>query len=145
MFDAYLWIKTFHIIAVIFWMAGLLMMPRFFAYHAGSIPGGELERKMEEAESKLMKIILNPAMIVTFILGVLLIGYRAGDLTGSFWLPSKLVLVFGLMAFHIYLGGQRKKLLNSGRPNSEKFYRRINEVPAITAILVVILAMIEPF
>jgi len=145
MFDAYIWLKAFHIIAVIFWMAGLLMLPRFFAYHAGSIPGGELEKKMEVAEQKIIKIVLNPAMIVSLVLGLVLIGYRVESLTSTFWLPIKLVLVFGLMTYHMFLAGQRKKLLNSGRPKTEKFYRLINEVPAIIAILVVILAIVEPF
>ena len=145
MFDIYTVVKALHIIAIIFWMAGLLMLPRFFAYHAGSIPGGELEMKMEQAEASLVKIILNPAMLASLFLGLVLIGYRAESLTTSFWLPIKLILVFGLMGYHMFLAGQRKKLLNSGRPKSEKFYRMINEVPAIMAIIIVILAIIEPF
>ena len=145
MFDIYTWVKALHVISVIFWMAGLLMLPRFFAYHAGSVPGGELEKKMEAAEASLIKIILNPAMIATFFLGLILIGYRAESLTTSFWLPIKLILVFALMGYHMFLAGQRKKLLNSGRPKTEKFYRMMNEVPAILAIIIVILAIVEPF
>ncbi len=145
MFDGYIWIKAFHIIAVIFWMAGLLMLPRFFAYHAGSIPGGELEKKMEVAEQKLLRIIMNPAMIISLVLGLILIGYRIDSLSSSFWLGGKLILVFALIAYHMFLAGQRKKLLNSGRPKTEKFYRLINEVPAILVIIIVILAIVEPF
>lgn len=145
MFDIYTWVKALHIIAIIFWMAGLLMLPRFFAYHTGSVPGGELEKKMEEAEASLVKIILNPAMLASFLFGLILIGYRADSLATTFWLPLKLVLVFSLMGYHMFLAGQRKKLLNSGRPKTEKFYRMINEVPAIFAILIVILVIVEPF
>ena len=105
----YEWLKAFHLIAVIFWMAGLLYLPRLFVYHSASKPGGELEAKMTEAAQKLMRIIINPAMIIAFILGLVLIfGYNAGNLIGSIWLPVKLVLVFALMGYHGFLAKQRK-------------------------------------
>lgn len=144
MSDLYLWVKAFHIIAVIFWMAGLLYLPRLFVYHSTAKQGGELEAKMVEAEAKLLRIIMNPAMMVAFILGLVLIGYNIGNLTSSIWLPIKLLLVFALMGYHMWLAKMRKAFLDGGRPKSEKFFRRINEVPALITIVVVILAVVKP-
>jgi len=142
----YEWLKAFHLIAVIFWMAGLLYLPRLFVYHSASIPGGELEAKMIEAAQKLMRIIMNPAMIVAFILGMILIfGYNAENLTGSIWLPVKLALVFALMGYHGFLSKQRKLFAAGERPRSEKFFRRINEIPAIFTIIIVIMAIVKPY
>ena len=142
----YEWLKAFHLIAVIFWMAGLLYLPRLFVYHSASKPGGELEAKMIEAAEKLMKIIMNPAMIVMFILGVILIfGYNIGNLTGSIWLPVKLILVFALIGYHGFLSKQRKLFAAGERPKSEKFFRAINEIPAILTIIIVIMVIVKPF
>ena len=142
----YEWLKAFHLIAVIFWMVGLLYLPRLFVYHSASKPGGELEVKMIEAAQKLMRIIMNPAMIAAFVLGMVLIfGYNAGNLTGSVWLPIKLVLVFALMGYHGFLSKQRKLFAAGERPKSEKFFRRINEIPAIFTIIIVIMAIVKPF
>ena len=142
----YEWLKAFHLIAVIFWIAGLLYLPRMFVYHSVSEPGGELDMKMREAEQKLLRIIMNPAMIVTFILGLILtFGYNAANLTGSIWLPIKLVLVFALIGYHGFLSKQRKLFADGERPKSEKFFRRINEIPAIFTIIIVIMAIVKPF
>ena len=145
MFDLYLWIKALHLIAVIFWMAGLLYLPRLFVYHHQSNPGGELEQKMIEAENKLQRIIMNPAMIAAFIFGMILIGYNLGNITTTIWLPLKLLLVFSLIGYHGFLSKQRKIFLTGGRPKSEKFFRRINEVPAILTIIIVVLVIVKPF
>jgi len=143
----YEWIKAFHLIAVIFWMAGLLYLPRLFVYHSASEAGGELETKMIEAAEKLMRIIMNPAMIVAFILGLILIGYNIqfGVLTTKFWLWIKLILVFSLIGYHVFLSKQRKLFAAGERPKSEKFFRRINEIPAIFTIIIVIMAIVKPF
>lgn len=142
----YEWLKAFHLIAVIFWMAGLLYLPRLFVYHSASNPGGELEAKMIEAAQKLMRIIMNPAMILAFILGLILtLGYNAENLTSSFWLPIKLILVFALMGYHGFLSKQRKLFAAGARPKSEKFFRRINEIPAIFTIIIVIMVIVKPF
>ena len=127
-------------------MAGLLYLPRLFVYHSASKPGGELEAKMIEAAQKLMRIIMNPAMIIAFILGLVLIfGYNVGNLTGSIWLLVKLVLVFALMGYHGFLAKQRKLFAAGERPKSEKFFRAINEIPAIFTIIIVIMAIVKPF
>lgn len=141
MASAYLWIKAFHLIVVIFWMAGLLYLPRLFVYHSVAKPGGELEAKMEEAEAKLLRIIMNPAMIVAFVLGLILLGY---NMPPPAWLLIKLVLAFGLIGYHGFLGKTRKGFLAGGRPRSETFFRRINEIPALITVVIVILAIVKP-
>lgn len=141
MATAYLWIKAFHLIAVIFWMAGLLYLPRLFVYHSVATAGGELERKMEEAESKLLRIIMNPAMIVAFVLGLVLLLAYPQPL--AIWI--KVLFALSLTGYHGFLAKTRKGFLNGGRPKSEKFFRRINEVPALVTIAIVILAIVKPF
>lgn len=141
MATAYLWIKAFHLIAVIFWMAGLLYLPRLFVYHSVATAGGELEAKMEEGEVKLLRIIMNPAMIVAFVLGLILLGY---NMPQPLWLLVKVALAFGLIGYHGFLAKTRKGFLNGGRPKSEKFFRRINEIPALVTVVIVILAIVKP-
>ena len=141
MADAYLWIKAFHLIAVIFWMAGLLYLPRLFVYHSVATPGGELEGKMEEAEAKLLRIIMNPAMIVAFLLGLALLHY---NMPPPLWLIIKVILAFCLIGYHGFLAKTRKGFLNGGRPKSEKFFRRINEIPALITVVIIILAIVKP-
>ena len=146
MFDSlYPWLKAFHLIAVIFWMAGLLYLPRLFVYHSVAQAGGELETKMEEAEAKLLRIIMNPAMMTAFILGVILIGYNVVAGGVAIWLWIKVALAFLLIFYHLFLAKTRKGFLNGGRPKSEKFFRRINEVPALVTIVIVVLAIVQPF
>lgn len=142
MFDSlYLWIKAAHLSAVIFWMAGLLYLPRLFVYHSVAQAGGELEAKMEEAEAKLLRIIMNPAMIVTFILGLILIFAYPQPL--AIWV--KALFALGLIGYHGFLAKTRKQFLNGGRPRSEKFFRSINEIPAIVTLIIVTLAIVKPF
>lgn len=139
----YLWIKAAHIIAVIFWMAAMMMLPRFFVYHSGAAPGGELETQMQEAERRLIKIIMTPAMVAAFLFGLLLIGFNvSGGL--PLWLIVKLALIFGLMGYHGVLSVDAKKFARGERPRSEKTYRLLNEVPAVLIIGIVILAIVKP-
>jgi len=140
---AYLWVKAFHIIFVIFWMAGMFMLPRFFAYHCQSDIGSDEDAKWIERENRLMRIIINPAMIIAWVMGILLvlnIGLAAGG-----WLHAKLLLVFLLSGFHGMLSRWRKDFAQGKRNRAEKFYRRVNEIPAAFIIVVVILVMVRPF
>jgi len=142
MFDSlYPWIKALHLSAVIFWMAGLLYLPRLFVYHSVAKIGGELEAKMEEAEAKLLRIIMNPAMMVAFILGLVMLFAYPQPI--AIWV--KVVLAIGLIVYHVFLAKTRKQFLGGGRPRSEKFFRMINEVPAIVTLIIVILAIVKPF
>lgn len=147
MFDQglYIWLKAFHLIAVIFWMAGLLYLPRLYVYHSKAVVGGELDEALKIQERNLLRIIMNPAMIVAFVLGLVLIALNPAMLSGQGWLHVKLLLVFGLMGYHGFLAGNRKKFERGERPRSEKFFRIINEIPAVVTIFVVILAVVEPF
>jgi len=145
MSDPYIWVKTIHLIAVIFWMAGMLYLPRLFVYHSSATLDGDLDRALKLQEARLLKIIMNPAMVVAFILGAVLIGFRSGELFSTIWLPVKLLCVFALMGYHGMLSADRKKFERGERPRSEKFYRIANEVPALLTIVIVIMAMVEPF
>ncbi|UTW55473.1 protoporphyrinogen oxidase HemJ [Kordiimonas sp. SCSIO 12610] len=141
--SAYLWVKSFHIIFVIFWMAGLFMMPRFFAYHMQYDAGSEEDQKWQEREIRLLRIIMNPAMIIAWVFGITLItiiGLKSGG-----WLHVKLLLVVLLSGFHMMLAKTRRRLAAGERPHSEKYFRLINEIPAVFIIAIVILAVAKPF
>ena len=142
----YEWLKAIHISFVIFWMAGLLYLPRLYVYHSNSIKGGELDLKMIEAERNLIKIIIIPAMVITLISGILLlINYNLEILQSSLWLPLKLLLLLLLFGYNGYLTKQRKLFALGERPKSEKFFRLINEIPALMTIFIVILVVVKPF
>ncbi len=141
----YEWIRALHLISVIFWMAGLLYLPRLFVYHWTAKSGGDLEQTLILQEKRLLKIIMNPAMIASLIFGLILIYLRRDALSGQFWLYGKLVLVFCLFGYHGFLSKTRKLFESGARPKTEKFYRMINEIPALMTIVIVILAVIEPF
>ena len=142
----YEWLKAIHISFVIFWMAGLLYLPRLYVYHSNSIKGGELDLKMIEAERNLIKIIITPAMVITLISGILLlINYNLEILQSSLWLPLKLLLSLLLFGYNGYLTKQRKLFALGERPKSEKFFRLVNEIPALMTIFIVILVVVKPF
>ena len=142
----YEWLKAIHISFVIFWMAGLLYLPRLYVYHSNSIKGGELDLKMIEAERNLIKIIITPAMVITLISGtLLLVNYNLEILQSSLWLPLKLLLLLLLFGYNGYLTKQRKLFALGERPKSEKFFRLINEIPALMTIFIVILVVVKPF
>ena len=142
----YEWLKAIHISFVVFWMAGLLYLPRLYVYHSNSIKGGELDLKMIEAERNLIKIIITPAMVITLISGILLlINYNLEILQSSLWLPLKLLLLLLLFGYNGYLTKQRKLFALGERPKSEKFFRLINEIPALMTIFIVILVVVKPF
>ena len=141
----YEWFRALHIISVIFWMAGLLYLPRLFVYHHQAKKNGELEATLILQERRLLRIIMNPAMIAAFIFGILLLVARGDVFSQGLWLFIKLGLVFGLMGYHGMLSADRKKFESGERPRTEKFYRVANEIPALVTIVIVILAVIEPF
>ena len=142
----YEWLKAIHISFVIFWMAGLLYLPRLYVYHSASKKGGELDRKMLEAERNLIKIIITPAMLITLISGMLLLfKYNLEVLQNSLWLQLKLILLFFLFGYNGYLTKQGKLFALGERPRSEKFFRLINEIPALMTIIIVILVVVKPF
>ncbi len=139
----YLWIKAAHIIFVIFWIAGLFLLPRYYIYHQEATPGSQEERRWIERERKLRTIILTPAMIMVWILGITLAS--VGHWWTSGWLGLKLLLVLGLSAYHGYMVGYGKKLARGERPISGTALRLMNEVPGIAAAAIVILVVVKPF
>ncbi|MGF1606407.1 MAG: protoporphyrinogen oxidase HemJ [Rhodothalassiaceae bacterium] len=144
MSDGYLWLKALHIISVIFWMAGLFMLPRFFAYHAEAAVGSPEDRHWQEREMRLLRIVMNPAMIATWVFG-LTIAVMGGWFTDQGWLHAKLVFVVALTGLHMVLARWRKTFVAGKNMRSSRFYRLINEVPTLTTIVIVILASVKPF
>ena len=139
----YLWLKAGHIIFVIFWMAGLFMLPRYFVYHQEAEPGSPEEAKWIDRENKLLKIILTPSIIVVWVLGLALI--QTLNLWTAGWLHAKLAFVLLLSAYHGYLAGYHKKLARGERALTGKQLRLFNEVPGIAATIIVILVIVRPF
>ncbi|WP_417612351.1 CopD family protein [Parasphingorhabdus sp.] len=139
----YLWLKAAHLIFVIFWMAGLFMMPRFFVYHQECAVGSDEDAKWIEREGKLRKIILNPSLVIVWVLGLLL-AYNIGAFSQG-WFHAKLLMVLLLSGYHGWMIGYSKKLARGERTMSDKALRLVNEVPGITAAIIVILVIIKPF
>ncbi len=134
-------LKILHIISFVSWFAGLFYLPRLFVYHVENITNKEMNHVFQKMEYKLLKVIMNPAMILTWVFGLALIHHVGFAL----WLILKIVLVVLLSIFHMYLGKIRKNLENNYRDYSSKYLRIINEVPTVILILIVVLAVIKPF
>lgn len=145
MSEYYDWFRAFHIISVIFWMAGLLYLPRLFVYHSSAKLGGELDNTLKVQERRLLRIIVNPAMISAFIFGCILIALRWDTVSSSIWFYVKLAALFVIFWYHGLLAGDRKKFEIGERPRSEKFYRVSNEIPPLLVILIVIMVVVKPF
>ena len=140
--SATLWIKAAHVIFVIFFMAGLFMMPRFFVYHHQTAVGSDEDRVWIEREDRLRKIILNPSIIIVWIFGLMLA--FNGDYWREGWFIAKFVLVLALSGYHGWMIGYFKKLKKGERPLTEKQLRLLNEVPGIAAAIIVILVVVRP-
>ncbi len=146
--------RGLHIIAVMAWIAGLLMLPRFYVYITASQPGGELEAAMTKAAHSLRRIILAPSLILAWSFGIFLFArYVSGDwsrpfdeiLTGvPYWFWPKLLLVLGLTGYHGYLTAEGRRVARGERRRSERFWRLMSEIPFLVAIAVVLLATLEP-
>jgi len=140
---AYPWVKAAHITFVIFWMAGLFLLPRFYVYHQETVVGSPEDRAWIEREARVRSIILNPAMALVWILGLMLAfdidAFRQG------WFMAKFAMVIGLSAYQGWLGSYGRKLANGQRPLSGKAVRIINEIPGIAAAIIVVLVIVRPF
>ena len=139
----YLWIKAFHVIAVISWMAGMLYLPRLFVYHCGAPRDSIQSETFKIMERRLLKAIMTPAMIVTWILGLVLV-WQGGFMTSG-WLHAKLALVVLLSGAHGFLARTVKDFAADRNVRPAKFYRMINEVPTVLMIVIVILVIVKPF
>lgn len=140
--DWYLWAKAIHIIAVISWMAGLLYLPRLFVYHAEAQVGSELSETLKIMERRLLRAIMNPAMILSVIAGGFLLGYQ--DFSDA-WVHVKLACIVGLIFMHMMMGKWRKDFEADQNTKSHKFYRYANEGPTVLMIVIVVMAVVKPF
>jgi putative membrane protein len=142
----YLWLKGLHIIAVISWMAGMLYLPRLFVYHAGATPGSELSETFKTMERRLLRLIINPAMIAAWLLGLALIWLMGKDaFFQAGWLHTKLVLALAMSGLHGYFARLVKQFAADRNRHTPKFYRFVNEIPTVLLILIVLLAVVKPF
>jgi putative membrane protein len=139
----YFWLKAGHIIFVIFWMAGLFMLPRLFVYHQETAPDSPDNAAWIEREQKLLSIILMPSIAVVWALGLALA--FSLHAWGEGWLYAKLALVIGLSGYHGYLASYARKLAKGERALSGRQLRLLNEVPGVAAALIVILVVVKPF
>ncbi|GGE28804.1 membrane protein [Agaricicola taiwanensis] len=138
----YLWIKAFHIVAVISWMAALLYLPRLLVYHADAAPGSEKSETFKVMERRLLKAIANPAMGATWILGLILV-YLTGAWSEG-WFHGKFLLVFVLSGYHGWLSGQVKNFAADRNKKSARYFRIANEIPTLLMIGIVILVIVKP-
>ncbi len=142
----YPWVKAFHIIAVISWMAGLLYLPRLFVYHSESEGNSDKSETFKIMERRLLKAIMTPAMLVSWILGLtLLLAYDNVSIGLDAWFHAKLALVILLSIFHMYLGRLVGNFAADDNQHSAKFYRVLNEIPTILMVGIVILVIVRPF
>ena len=142
----YLYLKALHVIAVIAWMAGMLYLPRLFVYHCEAEPGSKQSETFKVMERRLLKAIINPAMIATWVFGLTLIwlmgwdGFRAAG-----WLHLKLALVIAMSGLHGYFARLVKQFAADKNRHSQKFYRIVNEILTLLMVLIVFLAVVKPF
>jgi putative membrane protein len=143
--SGYLWIKAFHVISVISWMAGLLYLPRLFVYHTQQTPGSDASETFKVMERRLLRAIMNPAMVASFVSGGLLMWDFGADVLSMGWLHAKLACVVGLFGIHGMMAKWRREFAEDRNRHSERFYRVMNEVPTVLMIAIVVLAVVKPF
>ena len=139
----YLILKSLHIVSIIAWMAGMLYLPRLFVYHCEAEPGSKQSETFKVMERRLLRAIINPAMIVSWVLGLWLMW--AGGFLASGWMHAKLLLVLAMSAMHGFLSRWVRAFAADRNLHSQKFYRIINEIPTIIMIGIVILVIVKPF
>jgi putative membrane protein len=140
---AYLWVKAAHITFVIFWMAGLFLLPRFYVYHHATTPGSAEDRAWIEREDRARTIILMPAMLIVWALGLILAVHL--DLFREPWFVAKFALVVALTGYQGWIAAYGKKLAKGMRPLENRTLRIMNEIPGVAAALIVVLVIVRPF
>jgi len=141
--NLYPWLKAVHVMAVIAWMAGMLYLPRLFVYHCEAETGSRQSETFKVMERRLLRGIINPAMVVSWALGLWMV-YEAGWISAH-WLQAKLLLVVALSAIHGMLARWTADFAADRNRHAKRFYRIINEIPAVLMIGIVILVVIKPF
>ena len=143
LFMIYAWLKAGHILFVIFWMAGLFMLPRYYVYHQECAPDSPENAKWIDRESKLLKIILNPSMIVVWVLGLILAWQVQAFSQG--WFHAKLLFVLALSGYQGWLISYGKALARGERRLDGRKLRMLNEIPGVAAAVIVVLVIVRPF
>jgi putative membrane protein len=141
--NAYLWVKAAHVTFVIFWVAGLFLLPRFYVYHHATAPGSAEDRAWIERESRTRSIILTPALLIVWVLGLAL-AFHLGA-WGMGWFSAKLAFVVVLTGYQGWLGAYGRKLARGERPLENRTLRIMNEVPGILTAIIVVLVIVKPF
>jgi protoporphyrinogen IX oxidase len=141
----YPWVKALHIVSVVAWMAGLLYLPRLFVYHAVEAPGSATGETFKIMERRLLRAIMNPAMISTYVFGILLAATPGIVDWSSMWIYCKLALVLGLTVAHEQMTRWSQDFASDRNTRPQRFFRIANEVPTLLMILIVILVVVKPF
>ena len=137
-------IKALHVISIIAWMAGLLYLPRLYVYHAETTIGSVRAETFKVMERRLLKAIMNPAMIASFLFGIWML-VLAPELFLETWMQVKVVCVFGMAGCHGVFSKMRRQLENDEQPRSGRVYRIWNEVPTVLMIIIIVMAVVKPF
>ena len=141
----YLWIKAFHLIAVIAWMAGLLYLPRLFVYHVGVEPGSDLDRTLRVMERRLLNFIMGPAMAVSWLLGLALTALSPYAVWEETWFQGKLLAVVIMSGMHAAMVVWQKAFEANEHSRGQSFYRVMNEVPTVLLIVIILMVVVKPF
>lgn len=141
----YPWTKALHLISVFAWMAGLFYLPRLYVYHTATTPGSEQSALFQVMERRLLRGIMNPAMIAAWIFGLTLVLTPGVVDWGAGWWHGKLAGLLGMTLFHHHLGYARKDFAADRRRHGERYWRAVNEVPTVLLILIVVMVIVKPF
>ncbi len=141
----YLWIKSVHMMAVIAWMAGLFYLPRLYVYHSDIPTGGVESARFMTMERLLLRAIMNPAMIATWLFGILLVLTPGAVSWTAGWWHTKLLAVLVMTGFHMHLAKARREFAEEKRLRNQRYWRIMNEVPTILMIVIVIMVIVKPF
>jgi len=142
--EYYLWLKALHLISVIAWMAAMLYLPRLYVYHCQVAAGSEADTLFKTMEVKLLRAIMNPAMTAAWVFGILMLIANPALLEMP-WMHVKLTAVILMSALHGFASRWRKDFVNANNRHSERFYRAMNEVPAVLLVIIVIMVIVQPF
>lgn len=142
--ENYLWLKSFHLLAVISWMAGMLYLPRLYVYHADAEKGSDTSETFKIMERRLLRFIINPAMIASWLFGGLML-WANPDLLHQGWVHVKLTALVGMQVTHALLARWRRQFAQDRNTHPAKFYRIWNEVPTVLMIVIVFMAVLKPF